>query len=320
LQFFKLYKVTTRKTITLISLLLVSAFIVYATLFKAVRHKEITINASVPVIHREISSLHSIARWYLPFASADSNKLNKQGRLGFENTVLILSRIVGYSAGYEVTENNKKANIFYDVMPDTAGYSKVILSYKNSLWDEAFNSGTIISNAKKSLESLKDYIGDAKKMYGYDIEMTRVTDTAFLFSSKIAASGDKKTALKNLYQSLIQFAEVKDLGYNGVRIFYSLPYGKDSVHLFTSIGITNTRNVPLTGPYILKRMPHMGHLLTAYYQGSFGNVVLSLDALSRFKSDHEMNSMAIPFVKLITEGIEFDDSQIIQANALYPVY
>jgi hypothetical protein len=30
--------------------------------------------------------------------------------------------------------------------------------------------------------------------------------------------------------------------------------------------------------------------------------------------------MAIPFIKLITEGIEFDDSQIIQANALYPVY
>ena len=99
-----------------------------------------------------------------------------------------------------------------------------------------------------------------------------------------------------------------------------LPYGKDSIHLFTSIGITNCENAPLTGPFILKRMPYMGRLLKTYYQGGFGNVVSSLDALNQFKSDNGMNSMAIPFIKLITEGIEFDDSQIIQASALYPVY
>ena len=310
-----------RKTLTIIFLFLLSAFIVYATLFKTLRHKEITINASVPVIHREISTLDKIARWYLPFAIADSStgKINKQGRLEYENTTLNLSSVIGYSAGYQVSENTKKANVFYNVMPDTAHTSKVVLSYKNSYWDEVFSNG-IISNAKKSLESLKDYVGDAKKMYGYEVELTSVTDTAFLFSSKIVASQDKKTAFKNLYQSLIQFAKEKALEYNGVRIFYMLPYGKDSIHLFTSIGITNTSNAPLTGPFILKRMPYMGRLLMTYYQGSFGNAVSSLDALERYKSDNEMNSMAIPFIKLITEGIEFDDSQIIQANALYPVY
>jgi hypothetical protein len=312
--------VTTRKTIATIFLFLLSVFIVYATLFKTIRHKEITINASVPVIHREISSLNSIARWYLPFASADTNKLNKQSKLAYENTVLTLGSVVGYSAVYEVVENNKKANIVYNVMPDTAHNSKVILSYKNSFWNEFFTSNSIISNAKKNLEGLKEYIGDAKKMYGYDVEMTTVTDTAFLFSSKIVARADKKAVFKNLYQSLIQFATAKNLGYNGVRIFYMLPYGKDSIHLFASIGIANTDKAPLTGPFILKRMPYMGRLLMTYYQGSFGNALSALDALAAFKSDNEMNSMAIPFIKLITEGIEFDDSQIIQANALYPVY
>lgn len=312
---------TIRKTIAIIFLFLLSAFIVYATLFKTLRHKQITINASVPVIHREISSLDKIARWYLPFASADtnSNKINKQGRLEYENTILNLSSVIGYSAGYQVSENNKKENIFFDILPDTAHTSKVILSYRNSYWNEVFNK-SIISNAKKSLESLKDYVEDAKKMYGYEVEVTSVTDTAFLFSSKIVSTQNKKTAFKDLYQSLIQFAEVKDLGYNGVRIFYMLPYGKDSIHLFTSIGITNTANAPMTGPFILKRMPYMGRLLMTFYQGSFGNVISSLDVLARFKSDNEMNSMAIPFIKLITEGIQFEDSQVIQANALYPVY
>ena len=167
---------------------------------------------------------------------------------------------------------------------------------------------------------MKDYIGDAKKMYGYEVEMTSVTDTAFLFSSKVVLKQEKKTAFKNLYESLIKFAEAKNLGYNGVRIFYMLPYGKDSIHLFTSIGITNTDAVPFTGPFILKRMPYMGKLLMSYYQGSFANTITPLNALAQYETDNDMKSMAIPFIKLITEGIEFDDSQIIQAKALYPVY
>jgi hypothetical protein len=150
--------------------------------------------------------------------------------------------------------------------------------------------------------------------------MTSVTDTAFLFSSKVVPLKDKKAAFKNLYESLIKFAGEKDFGYNGVRIFYMLPYGKDSIHLFTSIGITNTANVPATGPFVLKSMPYMGKLLMTYYQGSFADAITPLNILARFETDNGMKSMAIPFVKLITEGIEFDDAQIIQANALYPVY
>jgi effector-binding domain-containing protein len=233
---------------------------------------------------------------------------------------LKITHITGYSTTCQLVENNKPETILYNVMPDTGHYSKVVLSYKTSLWNEFFNTGKTIQNAIKGLNDLKDHLGDTKRMYGYEVEMINVTDTAFLFSSEIVPALNKKAAFKNLYESLIQFAKEKDLGYNGTRIFYILPFGKDSLHLFTSIGITNTGNAPLSGSFILKRMPYMGRLLMCYYQGSFGNVDAALNALELFKSDNGMNSMAIPFIKLITEGIEFGDSQIIQARALYPVY
>lgn len=311
-----------RKYITLIALILLGAFIIYATVVKNGYQKEITINASVPVIHREISSLNKIAKWLLPFAGADSNsnKIKIPGILEFENSSLKIGNIVGYSTRYEITDNKRSKQLLFSVVPDTGHTSKVIINYTATLWQQVFKSDKMISNAEKSLDNLKDYIGDSKKMYGYEVEMTSVTDTAFLFSSRVVPAQEKKAAFKNLYESLIKFAESKELGYNGVRIFYMLPYGKDSLHLFTSIGISNTGNAPLTGPFILKRMPYMGRLLKAYYQGGFGNVISSLDALNQYKADNGMNSMAIPFIKLITEGIEFDDSQIIQANALYPVY
>jgi hypothetical protein len=314
--------VINRKTFTLIILILLGAFMVYATVFKKVHRKEILINAPVQVIHREISSLTSIAKWFLPYAEAgaDSNKIIKQERLEYENNSLKITNVVGYSAQYEVTENKNSKQILLNVMPDTAHNSKVTVSYTATLWQQIFNSDKIIRQTEKSLESLKDYMGDAKKMYGYEVEMTSVTDTAFLFTSKIVAKEEKKAAFKNLFQSLINYAEIKKFGYNGVRIFYMLPYGKDSIQLFTSIGISNTENVPYTGPFLLKRMPYMGKLLMSYYQGSFENVIAPLNALSQYETDNDMKSMAIPFIKLITEGIEFDDSQIIQAKALYPVY
>lgn len=311
-----------KKSISITFLILLSAFILYATLFKTAHYQEIRINAGVSVIHRQISSLNKIAKWYLPFATADTstNKIIEKEGLAFEKSLLKITNIIGYSAQYKVTENKNSKEILFNVMPDTANYSKVTATYTATLWQQIFNQNKIIQLTEKNLENLKDYVGDAKKMYGYDVEMTSVTDTAFLFTSKVVSKLEKKNAFKNLYESLIKFAEVKDLGYNGVRIFYMLPYGKDSIHLFTSIGITNTKDAPLSGPFILKRMPYMGKLLMSYYQGSFANTITPLNALAQYETDNDMKSMAIPFIKLITEGIEFDDSQIIQAKALYPVY
>jgi effector-binding domain-containing protein len=314
--------VKNKKKITLLILIFLSALTAYAALFKTVFREEILIYAPVPAIHRQISALDKITKWYTPFADADTtgNKIINPDRLEYENTVLKLTNIVGYSAGYQIAENKKQETIFFDVVPDTARYSKVTLTYKTSIWNKIFKGDKIIRDAEKSLQNLKEYMADSKKMYGYEIEMTDVTDTAFLFSSRIVTLENKKNAFKNLYESLIRFAEVKNLGYNGVRIFYSLPFGKDSIQLFTSIGISNTQNAPFAGDFVLKRMPNKGRLLMSYYQGRFGNVDAALNALMLFKTDNELSSMAIPFVKLMTEGIEFDDTQIIQARALYPVY
>jgi effector-binding domain-containing protein len=311
-----------KKRIIIIVFILLTAFILYAALFKTVFHKEIKINSAIPVIHREISSLDKIARWFEPYSTADTNtnKIIKQGSLEYTNVTLKITKVVGFSAWYQVDENKRSENLLFEVMPDTGHYATVRLSYKNTLWNEIFSTNEIINNAVKSLQNLKDYLADNKKMYGYEVELISVTDTAFLFTSKVVANPAKKASFKNLFESLIKFAELKNLGYNGVRIFYTLPNGKDSIHLFTSIGITKPEDAPYTGDFTLKRMPYMGKLLKSYYQGSFGNVISALDAIAQFQSDNGMNSMAIPFVKLITEGIEFDDSQIIQANALYPVY
>jgi effector-binding domain-containing protein len=297
-----------------------AAFILYAIFVTRVFHKEIIIPAPVSLVTKHISSIGNIVKWYLPFASADTSSFKiSRDKIESGDNSLSITEHVGLSIWYQVAENKSQQTVMFSAIADTGKVSKVILSYESTLWNKFFGTNRINKNAGESLKNLKEYFADSKKMYGYEMEVTDLTDTAYLFSSKVVANKIKQESFKNLFESLIKYAAEKELGYTGVRIFYTSPYGSDSIHLFTSIGITNTKNVPLEGIYSLKKMPYKGHLLTAYYQGSFDNVNNAINALAQFKTDNNMTSMAIPFVRLISEGIYFDDKQIIQAKACYPV-
>ena len=304
-------------------LTLILAFIVFlfcAIFITRVFNKEIKIPQPLDLVNKQVSTIGNISKWYLPFATGDtSNFKTSRDKIEYGNTTLSITKHVGLSIWYEIAENKKPQTILFTVLADTGRSSKIILSYESTLWNKIFGSSNIFKTAVESLNNLKEYFADSKKMYGYEMEVIDVTDTAFLFTSKVVAKAIRKEAFKNLYESLLQYATEKNLGYTGVRIFYTSNYGNDSIHLFTSIGITNTKDVPLDGIFSLKKMPYKGHLLTAYYQGNFTNVNNAINALGQFKTDNNMTSMAIPFVKLISEGIYFEDDQIIQAKACYPI-
>jgi len=300
--------------------ILVAATLFYAIFVTKVFHKEINIHQPIALINKQVSTVDNISRWYLPFASGDSTNFKSGAdKIEYGNTSLSISKHVDLSIWYQVAENKKQETVIFTVLADTGQSSKIILSYESTWWNKIFGSNSIIKNAEESLKNLKEYFADTKKMYGYQMEVADVTDTAFVFTSKVVAKSIKKEAFKGLFESLIRYATEKNLGYTGVRIFYTSPYGNDSIHLFTSIGITNTKDVPMDGIFSLKKMPYKGHLLTAYYQGEFDNVNNAINALGQFKSDNGMTSMAIPFIKLISEGISFEDNQIIQAKACYPI-
>lgn len=311
-----------KKKILFIVLSLGIAFILYATLVTSVHRKNILIKVPVARVQYQLSTAKSISKWYLPFATQDTVaiKITGKDKLASNADSLRITRLTGLSAWYKVSNNNATKDIVFDMIADTAGHTNITLRYESNLWNIITGADPIVSNAEKSLLHLKEYFEDIKKMYGYEMEVVEVTDTTFLFTSKIAANNSKKEALKSSYESLIKYAKEKNMDYSGTRIFYSSAYGNDSTHLFMSIEINNTTNASITGEYTLKKMPYKGRLLSAYYQGSFGNVLKPITAMEQFKIDNGLTSMAIPFIKIITEGVDFDDAQIIQAKAYYPVY
>jgi hypothetical protein len=159
----------------------------------------------------------------------------------------------------------------------------VTLQYKNSLLAHWLDRGKLEEKAVESLENLKTFMEDTRLFYGYEIEQTTVTDTAYIFKSSIVPLTDK-------------------------------------IMLFASIGVANEVKVTPGAPIQYKRMPLGKNLLMATYQGPLNQVSKVFYAMENFKADHKLSSMAIPYFKFISDGIDFADDQVVQLKVYYPIF
>jgi hypothetical protein len=310
-----------KRLFVMIGALLFLAFILFATLVKRVFKTEVALKTDVRKIQAQLGNTEKVAKWFMPFSESGINNdvaISKTSISSGENSLQIVNQ-QSFSCLYKLSNNKENANVVVNIIPDTSMYAHINIKYENTLWNQLFRRNALVENAKKSIYNFKEYMEDTKKMYGYKIQIEQVADTSFLYNTKIVLKKDKKATFKNLFEKLINEANEKKYGYTGVRIFYTSPVGEDSIQLFNSIGISNKPAADFVGDFSIKNMPFKKHLLTAFYQGSYGGVFKAIDALELFKSENNLNSMAIPFVKIITEGIDFDEDQIIQAKVCYPI-
>ena len=311
-----------KKTIVLASSFLLLGFFLFATLFKKVNEETITLEAPLLKIEQQLSNVKYIQKWYGSFAATDTNQIKKINDSTISNNELKLSlyKSNDLSHWYALEKDGHQLKVVFSIIMDSLNNNKVILRYENSLWNRLTNNDTLINEAKTSLANLKEYLSDTKKLYGYKIEKSNVTDTTFIFSSATVSLKDKRTGIKNLFESLIQHAKEKNAAYNNTRIFYSTPLGNDSIQLFAGIGINRPEGIAYVGKFTIKRMPYKLNLIQTFYQGEFGKTDLAIQALESYRRDYGFVGMAMPFIKFLTDDIDFPDDKIIQADIFYPVY
>lgn len=305
-----------------VPVIIVTVFILYATIVSRPYQKEITINAPLLRLYKQISVIGNYAKWYRPFTGTGSAGITISGNNKISNghTSLQIDILNERSCVLQVTENNQPSEILYSITADTVNRNRVTLLYKSTLWRKFFGNSKVFDDAEKSLTSLKEYTEDTRRVYGYPISLALVTDTTFLFTSKVVTKKEKQQSIKELYKFLTDYAAAKDAGYTGTNIFYITAEGKDSVRLYQGIGISkNVLQLPLYGPISVKRMPYQKNLVVAAYKGPFGDIPAVFSALEQFSIDNSMISMAIPFIKFAPGENDFADEKIIRANAYFPV-
>ncbi len=313
-----------KKNLLVIIVLTLVGTAVYICAFPVTVQKQITVPYSVIRTGEQLNNSPSLQKWFLPFAG-NNNIQTKQ----FENGQLMssgnysieISDIKMNGAKIKTSDTKNIKTFLLEALSDT-GYlesSKISLIYKTTLFKKWFLKSGLERNAEQSLENLKNYMLDTKLFYGYQIDRVTVEDTSFLFLKKTVPLAEKRKEIVRIFDRLINFADQNNAGYNGTRILYPLING-DEITLFSGIGVTRMIE-PGNGEEIqYKRMPYGKNLLVASYQGAFGDVTQAYSALEIYKKDHNLLSMAIPYQKILSDGYDFADDQVVQMKVYYPIF
>lgn len=312
-----------------IIVLLGSVFLVSALLYLFFIPHKFTKKISLPLpintVTDQFSKPEKLKKWFAPFDKPEllsQDSINKELKeiISGDFRLEVLNKSI-YSSVLRFSKKGRSKEFLFSALPDTAKGSVTLLtlSYKNSWFGEWIQKGELEKTTISNFENFSDYLTDTERMYGYEIKPVKVTDTAFLFARRTVPLSEKRIATKKIFDDLIAYAEKRNAGYDGVRIFYSLKTG-DQITLFASIGVTNRIDIPEKEEFEYKMMPFEKNLLEATYQGPYGEVYKVYDAMKVYKEDHFLTSMAIPFEKFISDGYDFADDQIVQMKVYYPVF
>jgi hypothetical protein len=307
--------------LTIVLLCVIAGFIY---LYPVKVQKKITVPYDMYKAAEQLNNRENFIKWYLPFAGLNQTDITKPAKtqtiLSGDDSAQI-GNISMFGASIKVSHKSNAKIFHFTTLSDSVQTlsSSITLSYKTTLFRKWFSKSVLEKNAEQSLDNLGDFMSDTKRFYGFDIQRVLVEDTSFLFSREVVPLKDKQAGTKKIFEKLIAFAAKNNADYTGNRIFYSLVSG-DQVTLFASIGVTKTIATEPNGDIQYKMMPVGKNLLITNYQGPFGDAKKAFDALEEFKKDHRLSSMAIPYMKFITDGYDFSDEQLVQLKIYYPIF
>jgi hypothetical protein len=266
------------------------------------------------------SDTTNMNQWIVPFTVNPAPFKNDQITNGTDTIALVKLSLLKV----DFRRSNPKGSFDFtvSVIPDkdSAHQSYFVLNYITSKWNSLFGNNQAARDAEASLDSLKVYLNNPEKLYGFKIRHELVEDTSFLFASKKIHRRDFAAESKGLYDMLIEEAKKRDAGYNGVRICH-FSDGSDSTRtIYASIGITKRLELNDGEKVSYKLMPYKKNLLVLDFEGPYREVPKAYTALEKYRVDYNHVMMAIPFHKYLDSGYGFPESKQVKMKVCYPVF
>jgi effector-binding domain-containing protein len=259
-------------------------------------------------------------KWIVPFTG--NSAPFKNDRMVNGTDTLTLEKLSLLRLDFK--RSNPAGNFDYSVSviadKDSAYQSYFVLNYNTSKWNSVFGKTQFAKDAEASLDSLKLYVNNPEKLYGFKIRSELVEDTSFLFASKKIRRSDFAAESKALYDMLIAETKKRDAGYNGVRIFHFTD-GSDSTRtIYAGVGVTKRMDTKDGEKVSYRLMPYQKNLLVIDFNGPYSEVPKAYAALEKYKVDFRYVSMAIPFQKYLDSGYGFPESKQVRLKVCYPVF
>ncbi len=270
--------------------------------------KELVVKVPLPIerVMMEFEMMEKIDNWYTP--------KKEQGY------TLAVEKANPFEFIFVNTKADKTTPVHIVVSPDTTDskLTKIVYRYEQSRLP--IPGDDLEASVASSLTKLGDMLKTTTYVYGYNILTTTVTDSSFLFQNKVVAKANEAVETKKIFDELIAYAEKRNAGYNGVRIFYTQRVNNEEVALFASVGVNNYTPTGPEEKIQYKMMPYGKKLLILDYEGPYGKSKELFTVLEDYKRYNTLVSMAIPFIKFMSPGYGFTDSQVVKTRISYPVF
>jgi hypothetical protein len=218
------------------------------------------------------------------------------------------------------TKAGKTTPLHIVVSPDTTDskLTKIVYRYEQSRLP--IPGDDLAASVAVTLTNLGEMLKTTTYVYGHNILTTTVTDSSFLFQTKVVPKVNEATETKKIFDDLIAYAEKRNAGYNGVRIFYTQRVNNEEIALFASVGVNNYTPTGPEEKIQYKMMPYGKKLLILDYEGPYSKSKELFSVLEDYKRYNTLVSMAIPFIKYMSPGYGFADTQVVKTRVSYPVF
>lgn len=270
--------------------------------------KELVVKVSLPIerVMMEFELMDKIDQWYAP---------KKSG--GYS---ISIEKANPFEFIFVHAKDGKTTPLHFVVSPDTTDskLTKIVYSYEQSRLP--IPGDDLEESAAASIDQLGEMLNTTTYVYGHKILTTTVTDSSFLFQSRVVNKLKEADETRKIFDELIAYAEKRNAGYNGVRIFYTQRVSKDEIALFASVGVNNYTPTGPDEKIQYKMMPYGKKLLILDFEGPYGKSKELFSVLEDYKRYNTMVSMAIPFIKYMSPGYGFADSQVVKVRVSYPVF
>jgi hypothetical protein len=270
--------------------------------------KELVVKVPLPIerVMMEFEMMEKVDQWYTP---------KKQ-----DGYALTIEKANPFEFIFVNTKADKTTPLHIVVSPDTTDskLTKIVYHYEQSRLP--IPGDDLAASVATSLTNLGEMLKTTTYVYGHTILTTTVTDSSFLFQNKVVAKVNEAAETKKIFDELIAYAEKRNAGYNGVRIFYTQRVNNEEVALFASVGVNNYTPTGPEEKIQYKMMPYGKKLLILDYEGPYSKSKALFTVLEDYKRYNTMVSMAIPFLKYVSPGYGFADSQIVKVRVSYPVF
>ncbi len=270
-----------------------------------------------------LSDPQKVAKWMYPFSTAKKDQLQFTPQsVIFGNDTVEIER----QSAVDIKYLKKKGKTYFpflvstEPIVDKTGVTNLILAYITNRWNKLKGGSLVEKETLQSLDKLKEYFKDPVQLYGFDIKQITVTDTTFLFASRIIETRKFSEESTSLFDFLLSEAKKRNVDYTGVRIFHFEETGNNTRKIFAGISINRSIKTNENELVNFKMMPYQKNLLAVDYEGPYYNVKKINEALEEYRMDNNMGSMAIPFHKYLSDGYGFADSQVVKLRVCFPVY